>query len=141
MGGVSQSRMRQHPDGHAVFEGVVSLDNNGGFASVRSGPLGHGMKDATVCVLEVLGDGKRYKLNLRTDDAFDGVSYQQAFAPACGVWSSVSLPLTQFLPSFRGRSVADAPPLHPARICRVGLMVADRQAGTFSLAIRSIRLC
>jgi hypothetical protein len=76
MGGVSASRLHHDPAGHAVFEGVVSLDNNGGFASVRSRRGELGTPGAVSYVLEVRGDGKRYKLNLRTDDAFDGVSYQ-----------------------------------------------------------------
>jgi NADH dehydrogenase [ubiquinone] 1 alpha subcomplex assembly factor 1 len=75
MGGVSASRLRHDPAGHAVFEGVVSLDNNGGFASVRSRPGELGAPEVVSYVLDVRGDGKRYKLNLRTDDAFDGVSY------------------------------------------------------------------
>jgi hypothetical protein len=78
MGGVSASRLRYDPAGHAVFEGVVSLDSNGGFASVRSRRGELGTPGAVSYVLEVRGDGKRYKLNLRTDDAFDGVSYQAA---------------------------------------------------------------
>ena len=36
VGGVSRSALRFDPAGHAVFAGLVSADNNGGFASVRS---------------------------------------------------------------------------------------------------------
>ena len=140
MGGVSRSRMRHDPDGHAVFEGEVSLDNNGGFASVRSRPLDLGAAGATACVIEVRGDGKRYKLNLRIDDAFDGVTYQAVFEPPAGAWSELRLPLSAFRPSFRGRSVPGAPPLHPARVRQIGLMIAERQAGPFALAVRSIRM-
>jgi len=39
-----------------------------------------------------------------------------------------------------GRIVTGAPPLDPARVRQVGLMIADRQAGPFSLAVRSIRV-
>jgi hypothetical protein len=81
MGGISASRLRHDPAGHAVFEGVVSLDNNGGFASVRSRPGELGAPGALSYVLDVRGDGKRYKLNLRTDDGFDGVNYQAALFP------------------------------------------------------------
>jgi hypothetical protein len=64
MGGVSQSSLRQDTQG-MFFEGMVSLENNGGFASMRSSvrfPQG-------TQVLELLakGDGKRYKLVLRTE--------------------------------------------------------------------------
>ena len=140
MGGVSVSRLRHDPAGHAVFEGTVSLERNGGFASVRSRPLDLGAAGATVCLLEARGDGKRYKLNLRTDDAFDGVNYQAAFEAPEGTWTLVRLPLSGFRPTFRGRSVPGAPPLDPARIRQIGLMIADRQAGPFALALRSVRV-
>jgi NADH dehydrogenase [ubiquinone] 1 alpha subcomplex assembly factor 1 len=55
MGGVSRSRLRHDPAGHAVFEGEVSLDRNGGFASVRSSPGDRGQAGATCCTIEVRG--------------------------------------------------------------------------------------
>jgi hypothetical protein len=139
MGGVSVSRLRHDPAGHAVFEGTVSLERNGGFASVRSRPLDLGSPGATAWLLETCGDGKRYKLNLRTDDAFHGVNYQAAFEAPEGTWTLVRLPLSEFLPNFRGRRVPGAVPLNPARVRQVGLMIADGQAGAFALALRSIR--
>ena len=138
MGGVSRSRLRHDAAGYAVFEGVVSLENNGGFASVRSRPLDLGVSGAANYSLEVCGDGKRYKLNVRTDDAFDGVSYQARFEPPAGTWTVVRLPLSEFQPTFRGRSVSGAPPLDPVRVRQIGLMIAERQAGAFALRLRSI---
>jgi len=140
MGGVSRSRLRYDLAGYAVFEGIVSLEHNGGFASVRSRPLDLGMPQVLNYVLEVGGDGKRYQLNLRTDEAFDGVNYQAVFAPPAGIWSVVRLPLSAFVPTFRGRSVPGAPPLDSARVRQIGLMIADRQIGAFALAVRSIRV-
>ena len=138
MGGVSHGRLRHDAAGHAVFEGVVSLENNGGFASVRSRPLDLGVPGAANYSLEVRGDGKRYRLNVRTDDAFDGVGYQARFEPPAGTWAVVRLPLSEFQPTFRGRSVPGAPPLDPARVRQIGLMIAERQAGPFALRLRSI---
>ena len=139
MGGISQSGLRQDPAGFAVFEGIVSLENNGGFASVRSMPLELGATGTGRYVLDVLGDGKRYKFNLRTDNSFDGVNYQVGFHPPAGVWTEIRLAVTDFLPSYRGRQVPDAPPLDPAKVRQIGLMIADRQAGPFALKVRSIR--
>lgn len=136
MGGISRSRLDHDPAGHASFSGVVSLEHNRGFASVRSPLLALGAPGATAYLLEVRGDGQRYKLNLRTDEAFDGVSYQAAFV-APPAWTTIHLPLGEFRPSFRGRAVPDAPPLDPARVRQVGLLIADRQAGPFALAMRS----
>jgi NADH dehydrogenase [ubiquinone] 1 alpha subcomplex assembly factor 1 len=140
MGGVSRSRLRHAPDGHAVFEGEVSLDRNGGFASVRSAPGAHGLAGAEACIIEVCGEGKRFKLSLLTDDAFDSLNYQCAFMPASGGWHVLRLPLQDFRASFRGREVAGAPPLDPARIRQVGLLIGAKQAGPFELNIRRISL-
>jgi len=138
MGGVSHSRLRHDAAGHAVFEGVVSLENSGGFASVRSRPLDLGVSRAANYTLEVRGDGKRYKLSVRAGDAFDGISYQARFEAPVGTWTVVRLPLSEFQPTFRGRSVPGAPLLDPARVRQIGLMIADRQAGPFALQLRSI---
>lgn len=138
MGGMSRSRLRHDPAGHARFEGVVSLERNGGFASVRAQPGGVARPGATHYVLVVQGDGKRYKLSVRCDDDFDGLNHQIAFEPPTGQWATVHLPVAAFRATFRGRNVVGAPPLDPARARQLGLMIADRQAGTFALAVRSI---
>lgn len=140
MGGVSRSRLRHDPAGHAVFEGEVSLAQNGGFASVRSeeGPLG--MRGAVDCVIDVRGDGRHFKLSVFTDDAFDAPSYQAEFTPRANEWHAIRLPLQSFRATFRGREVPGSPPIDPARVRQLGLMIAGRQAGTFVLALRSIQL-
>lgn len=140
MGGLSRSTLRQDPAGHAAFEGTVSLERNGGFASVRSAPGAHGLAGAEACIIEVCGDGKRFKLSLITDEAFDSINYQCAFMPAGGGWHVLRLPLQDFRASFRGREVAGAPLLDPARIRQAGLLIGAKQAGPFELNIRRISL-
>jgi NADH dehydrogenase [ubiquinone] 1 alpha subcomplex assembly factor 1 len=76
MGGVSMSTLRHDPAGHAVFEGEVSQERNGGFSSVRSSPGPRGMAGAGVCLVEVRGDAKHFKLSLLTDDGFESLNYQ-----------------------------------------------------------------
>lgn len=140
MGGRSVSRLRQDPAGHAVFEGDVSLSDGGGFASVRSRPLPMGHAGASLLCVEVFGDGKRYKLNLRTDALWDGVAYQAVFQPVPGAWQVMRLPLASFAATRRGRPVLNAPDLERDRLCQLGLTIGDRQAGAFSLALRVITL-
>lgn len=140
MGGESHSRLRHDPRGHAVFEGVVSLERNGGFASVRCIPGDRGQPGAQVCHIDVRGPTKQFKVSLLTDNGFDSLSYQAGFAPSGNGWQSLSLPVTAFSASFRGRPVPGAPPLDPARVRQVGLMIAARQAGPFTLDIRRISL-
>ena len=139
MGGVSSSAISYVPGGRAVFSGSVSLANNGGFASVRS-PSFAALGGGGAFLLTVRGDGKRYKFSVRTDTAFDGVSYQAAFQPPPGEWVVVRLAAADFLPTWRGRIVNNAPPLDPARAQQLGLLIADRQAGGFRLEVGAIEL-
>jgi len=138
MGGVSRSRLRHDPAGHAVFEGQVSLAHNGGFASVRSSPGEFGHAGATTCLIEARGDTKQFKLSLLTDDGFDSLNYQAGFTTMGHDWQTISLPISSFRASFRGRDVPGAPALDPERIRQVGLLIAGRQAGAFALDIRRI---
>lgn len=138
MGGRSRSQMHFDPAGHAVFSGSVSFENDGGFASVRRQPGDYGTAGVLAYRLEVLGDGKRYKFNLRTDDGFDGINYQCGFHPPAGAWTTCRLACDQFLPTWRGRPLVDQPALDPSRVRQFGLLIADRQEGDFSLAIRTI---
>ena len=140
MGGLSRSRLRHDPDGHATFEGEVSLAQNGGFASVRSAPGPLGVPGAVDCLIEARGDGKNYKLCLFTTDTFDAISYQTEFTPPPNAWAVIRLPIALFRATIRGRQVGDAPALEAALIRQIGLMISSRQAGPFALDIRSIRL-
>jgi hypothetical protein len=56
MGGISRSTLRHDPAGHAVFEGTVSLERNGGFASVRSSPGERGLPGAGACLIGACQD-------------------------------------------------------------------------------------
>jgi monofunctional biosynthetic peptidoglycan transglycosylase len=141
MGGVSKSRLRPTGEGSAVFEGELSLQQGGGFASVRAalGPL-----DLSVCTgleIRVRGDGKRYRLRLRNDDRLDGVAYQAQFLADGDNWQTVRLPFAEFVPTYRGRVLEGVEPLDTGRIHQVGLMIADRQAGPFRLELAWLRTC
>ena len=69
----------------------------------------------------------------------DGVQYQMRFATQAGEWRGIRLPITEFQPTFRGRTV-QAPTLDPARIQVFGLLISDRQAGPFRLVVKSIQV-
>lgn len=138
MGGLSRSSFGLAGPGIARFGGNVSLENFGGFASVRTPPRDWDTAGATAFVLRVHGDGHTYKFTLRTSDGSDGIQYQSRFAPPAGEWSEVRLPIASFVATFRGRKVPFAPSLDAARVRAIGLMVSDRQAGPFELLVDRI---
>ena len=87
--------------------------------------------------LRVRGDGRRYKLNLRVSDDFDGVVYQAAFETRAGTWMTTELHLAEFgaaLP--RPACVRDARPR--PRDEPGANHSRNRQAGPFRLEVSSI---
>ena len=139
MGGVSTSSFRL-TNGTAVFHGEVSLENNGGFASVRSLPARHDLAGCDAFVIRVRGDGRRYKFTARTDRSFDSPIYQASFPTKPGEWEELRLPMKDFVPTFCGRVLSGQPPLDPAKVTSVGFLISDKQAGPFQLEVASIKV-
>lgn len=139
MGGLSTSQFQVLNNDGAIFSGLVSLENNGGFASVRSLPARHDLTGGDAFMLQVCGDGHRYKFTVRAETRFDTPLYQCAFGTKRGEWEEHRLPFTNFVPTFRGRVLAGVPPLNPANVCSVGLLIADQQGGAFRLEIGWIK--
>ncbi len=138
MGGVSSSNFAL-TNGTAVFCGTVSLENNGGFASVRSLPAPWDLTGCDAFVVRVRGDGRSYKFTARTDRSFDSAIYQARFKTRAGEWEEHRLRFAAFVPTFRGRVLTGEPPLDPAKIVSVGFLISDKQAGPFRLEVASVR--
>jgi NADH dehydrogenase [ubiquinone] 1 alpha subcomplex assembly factor 1 len=140
MGGVSRSTFEQAGAGIARFRGTVSLENFGGFASVRTPPRDWDTARAQAFLLRVRGDGKAYKFTVRTSDGFDGIQYQSRFIATAGEWTDVRLPVDGFVATFRGRKVPFAASLDPAKVRAIGLTISDKQAGPFELLVDRIAI-
>jgi len=138
MGGLSQSDLAITGDGTGVFAGNLSLENSGGFASVRTSLGEIDLSEFDGLAVRVAGDGKRYRLRLRTDNRFDGIAYQAIFDTTNEDWQTVEIPFETFVPTYRGRTLRDVPPLDRAKICQLGFMIADKQEGRFRLEIALI---
>jgi len=64
MGGVSDGQCKVSDEKTMVFFGTLSLENNGGFASVRSRPAIVKLKSGDSIAARVRGDGREYTFNL-----------------------------------------------------------------------------
>jgi hypothetical protein len=133
MGGVSTSRVNPAP-GALLFEGTVSLENSGGFASFR-GPVRF-PEGSRALLLTVRGDARRYKLTLRLDDRPGSPQYQATFV-APPEWETLRFRPEDFAASFRGRAV-EAPAVRFADVQYVGLLISDKQAGAFRVEVKAI---
>ena len=139
MGGRSTSNLDLPESGTVLFTGFLSLENNGGFASVRRSLPAMDLSAFQGMVLRVRGDGRVYQLRIRTDTSFDGVAYQREFETTPGEWSEVKLPFRDFQPTFRGRIPRGVGPLDPGRIRQMGFLIGDKKEGPFELEIAWIK--
>lgn len=137
MGGVSRSRMIPQ-ERFVSFQGNLSLENNGGFASVRSPDLDERLEDVDSIKLKVRGDGRTYQLSIRTDRVSNGVRYRASFDTEDGVWEEVVLSLRDFSPTWRGRRVPGTPDLRASDVRSFGLMLADKREGQFRLDLQGL---
>jgi monofunctional biosynthetic peptidoglycan transglycosylase len=136
MGGVSTSIVNVDTDMQKLnFSGNVSLENNGGFASIRSqwAPYNLGRFDGIL--MRVRGDGNIYQFRIRTEETGPQISYTGVFETKAGIWQEVFIPFSKMVPLFRGFIVDEAGTLAPATIRSFGMMVTDKQEGNFSLEV------
>ena len=139
MGGRSRSRFVL-ANNTATFAGVVSLEADGGFCSVRSPDIATGFGGCAGVSMLARGDGKTYTFCLHTRALMPGMSYRCRFTPPAGEWAEVILPFDQFVLTRFGFRVG-VEPVNPDHVCGVSLMIADKQEGPFDLEIARIITC
>ncbi len=122
-------------DGVLVFSGATNTDG-GGFASIRSAARDLDLGDCQGLRLRVRGDGRAYTFRLSTDQT--AISYWARFQTRQDGWQDVELPFSSFWPNWRGRGL-DAPPVVPADVRELGIMINDKSDGSFKLEVDSIR--
>lgn len=138
MGGVSDGRFRITDKKTLEFFGTLSLENNGGFASVRSKPKNLGLEKGDVLVAKVRGDGRRYTLNLYLDQPRTAFSYRAAVQTVRDEWVEVKIPLDEFVATSFGRVVDGAGVVKPEAVNALGFMLSDKKAGAFKLEVESV---
>lgn len=123
-------------DGTLTFSGTLSLENNGGFSSVRTLGRQYSLRGVTAMILRVKGDGRTYQLRLATDARFrySAVSYGAEFPTTAGQWTEVRIPLDTLSPTYRGQRL-DGPPLDRARVEEIALLIGDAREGAFQLLV------
>jgi monofunctional biosynthetic peptidoglycan transglycosylase len=138
MGGVSSSTVRIVPPNQLLFSGNMSLENNGGFASARSNWSSFNLSDYDGVLLRVKGDGNTYRFRIRSAEAGPDVSYNAFFETTANVWTTIYVPFSEMVPTYRGFTL-DIDPLNSAEISSFGFMLSDKQAGQFELLVDWLR--
>ena len=137
MGGRSDGQFELNEAGHAVFAGQVSLENNGGFSSVRYRFKPKSIDGYTTMVLRLKGDGKRYQFRVKPDKS-DRHSYIYLFETT-KEWQTIEIPLHEMVPRFRGR-ILDLPNYQGKVLEEIAFLIGNKKAEHFKLEIDQISL-
>lgn len=139
MGGISEGDSHRNDENQLVFEGSLSLKNNGGFSSIRTVFDKIDLTGFKGIEINVKGDGRVYQFRVRDNKNIDGLSYKCEFETKSDKWQKIILPFESFIPTFRGYTPKNATPLNLENIEQFAFLIADKKEGSFSLIIESIK--
>ncbi|MEQ8219190.1 MAG: CIA30 family protein [Arenibacter sp.] len=137
MGGLSVGSFTLSADGHGVFKGEISLENNGGFSSVRYQFDKLRVTKESYISIKLKGDGKKYQFRVK-DDSNNYYSYISTF-PTTGEWEEIKISLKDMYPSFRGRKL-DMPNFSKDHIEEIVFLIRNKRSENFLLLIDKITL-
>jgi hypothetical protein len=135
MGGVSQGRFTINEEGHGVFSGNVSLENDGGFSSFQYnfGPVDVSAYRA-IC-LRIKSDGKPYQLRVESEkNVRHGYAYD---FETSGDWQVIEIPFDQMY-AIRHGDRLDLPNYPGQTLAQVQILIGNGKAETFQLEIDKI---
>ena len=132
MGGRSRGEMVLDTEGHGVFRGDVSLENNGGFSSVRCAMSTTNVSAYNKFVLRLKGDGKRYQFRIKrnNNDYFSYVGYLETTED----WALYEIPFEDMHPIFRGRRLSRRN-FPGDELANIGFLIANKKQEQFALTI------
>ena len=133
MGGRSQATLKLINNTYANFNGYLSLQNNGGFSSIRA-YYPPDLTNVKSIVLKVRGDGRKYNFRIRGNNE-SWASYTHSFDTVEGEWNEIELKIDDFYPVYRGYTLKNMPQLSEVIIKEIGIMLSDKIEGSFSIDI------
>lgn len=140
MGGRSSGRILEGDPGVLVFNGKLSMENNGGFSQARTNIDEGSLTNQKGLEVRFLGDGRTYQFDIRVSNVrLMAGGFQTTFDTKEGQWQTVRLPFDDFRLYTFGRKVPNPPALDPAKIESLGITLADKIPGAFRIEIDSIR--
>lgn len=137
MGGESNGRFSIDSDGNGVFEGKISLENNGGFSSVRYQFEKVAVTENSRVLITLKGDGKDYQFRIK-DKSSTSYSYITTFKTS-GDWQTIETKLSDLYPSFRGRKL-DLPNFESDGFEEIIFLIGNKKEENFKLILDKIEL-
>ena len=139
MGGLSSSKVIVDDD-KIIFSGKVSLENNGGFASLRSPVKEYNFENFSGIEIKIKGDGKRYNISMKETTYFSGYFYTSTFETKKDNWITVKIPFAQFKLYYFGKETNSNKKIPLNNVKEISLLIGDKQEGLFKTEIDYIKL-
>ena len=139
MGGLSKSSV-SIDSGIIKFSGNVSLENNGGFASLRSAIRDYNFSEYQGIELKVKGDGKIYSISMKSTAYFTGRFYTANFTTVPDQWKIINIPFESFGLYYYGREINSKPEIPLDKIKEISLLIGNKQTGNFQIEIKFMKL-
>lgn len=137
MGGRSNGEFSVNKDGHGEFSGYVSLENNGGFSSVRYNFNTVDSSEFSSFQIRLKGDGNNYQFRVK-DNYYQRYSYIYEFKTT-GEWQTLEIPFNKMKPSFRGYEL-DLPNFSGEQMEQIAFLIGNKKEQKFKLLIDKITL-
>ena len=139
MGGLSSSKAVVNDD-KIIFNGNVSLENNGGFASLRSPVKDYDFSNFNGLEIRLKTDGKSYSISMKETSYFTGYFYTASFETKADEWMTIKLPFDQFKLYYFGRRMNSSSQIPLDKIKEISFLIGDKQEGDFIAEIDHIKL-
>ncbi len=135
MGGLSKGYLSFTDEG-LLLKGTVSLENNGGFSSVR-GPLQNmDLSGFSTVEIRYRAKGQSFGFRLATDQRWWMPNYKSILTADSEDWQIAKFKLTEFKEYEVGRPTGRLIPDDKLkRIIRMGFITNDKKAGPFELEV------
>ena len=134
MGGISKSNLSIDDENNLIFNGYLSLENNGGFASIRCELKNNDLSNEDGIYLKVKGDGRKYQFRIQSKVS-RWANYSNEFNTKKDLVQTFYLPFKDFKPSWRGRRLNNLPTLKGGDVTGIGFLLGDKIQGKFKLEI------
>ena len=135
MGGRSTGRIAAG-EGSLVFDGATSLENNGGFSSMRVDLPAGRFAGFDAVKLRVKGDGREYRLGAKASRGAGAGGYWAPFPTEMDEWIEVVMPISKLERHFMGQRLPGR--IDPEDVRTLEVYIYDKKAGPFRLEIDSI---
>ncbi len=137
MGGQSIGSFELNDKGHGIFKGRVSLENNGGFASLMYRFENQDIRNYSSIHIRLKGDGLRYQFRVKSE-VYDRQSYVHNFQTSGG-WEWIEIPLDDMYPSWRGRKL-NMPNYPGQTLEEISFLIGNNKAEAFQIELEQIIL-